>query len=55
MVKLKEFGADIRNIAIQHHKNGKSCQEIVKYLAGNVNISTVYRWINQFKTNGINL
>ena len=34
MVKLKEFGADIRNIAIQHHKNGKSCQEIVKYLAG---------------------
>ena len=48
MVKVKEFGVDIREIALEHHKNGKSHQEIVKCLASRVHKSTICRWINDF-------
>ena len=53
MVKVKEFSKDIRHIVIEHYKDGKSVNDIVKCLAKKVSLRTVYRWINKFKENGV--
>ena len=53
MVKVKEFSKDIRHIVIEHYKDGKSVNDIVKCLAKKVSLRTVYRWINEFKEKGL--
>ena len=52
MVKFKEYSSDIRDIALQHYKNGKKTQDIVKFLANKCHERTIYRWINEFRKNG---
>jgi transposase len=52
MVKVKEFNKDPRKIVVEHHKDGKSVSEIVKYLANQVSSRTIYRWIDEYKENG---
>lgn len=42
----------IRELAIQHHLNGISCNQIVGLLGGKMTERTVFRWINEFKKNG---
>ena len=53
MVKVKEFGRDIRDIALIHYKNGKKTKDIVDCLANKCHERTIYRWINEFRKNGM--
>ena len=55
MVKVKEFSKDIRNIVIEHYKEGRAVSEIVQCLAKQVSWRTVYRWINEYKEKGISV
>ena len=53
MVKVKEFGANFRNIALEHYKKGDSIKDIVNHLANKVHRTTIGRWIKDFERNGI--
>ncbi|RNA18084.1 hypothetical protein BpHYR1_018509, partial [Brachionus plicatilis] len=44
----------LRQLAVQHFKNGKSVKDIIEILGGEVSRSSVYYWIEQFKKFGSN-
>ena len=54
MVKIKEYSQDIRDVVAKHCEQGKGASQIIEYLGGQVSNPTVYRWILEFKSNGIN-
>ena len=53
MVKVKEFGADFRSLAIEHYMRGDSLTEIGKHLANKVHRTTISRWIKDYERNGL--
>ena len=54
MGKVKEFSQDLRDLVIDHHKNGVETKEICVYLASKVHLRTIQRWIKEYKTGNIN-
>ena len=52
MVKVKEFGANFRKIALEHYKKGDSLKDLVNHLANKVHRTTIGRWIKDFERNG---
>jgi transposase len=54
MVKIKEYSQDIRDAVAKHCEQGKGAKKIIEYLGGQVPNATVYRWIFEFKSSGMN-
>lgn len=50
VVKMKSY--DLRDLAISYYKDGKSSTEIVRILKNKAHISTICRWIANFKKHG---
>ena len=51
MVKTKEY-KDLRPIAAKLFKDGKQPREIFENLGRQVALSTVYKWIDEYKKEG---
>ncbi len=48
MVKIKEFHKDLREVVIEHHKNGKSSSDIYENIAKRASQRSVQRWIKEY-------
>ncbi len=48
MVKTKEFHKDLREVVVEHHKNGKSSTEIHECIAKRASQRSIRRWIKEY-------
>jgi hypothetical protein len=47
MVKIKEFHKDLREVVVEHHRNGKSSTDIYENIAKRASQRSVQRWIKE--------
>ena len=53
MVKTKEFTKELREVVLDHYRNGEPTAHIHKYIAKKASIRTIIRWIRDYKLHGL--